>query len=69
MSEQDLERFQSVVPGDRALQHELRACTQREAFIELVVQRGREHDCVFTAAEVEAAMQANQRAWFEREIR
>ncbi len=69
MSVQDLERFQSIVLNDRALQHELRACTQREAFMDLVVQRGREHDCLFTAAEVEAAMQANQRAWFEREIR
>ncbi len=69
MSVQDLERFQSAVLGDKALQHELRVCTQREAFIDLVVQRGREHDYLFTAAEVVAAMQANQRAWFEREIR
>jgi len=58
-----------VVLSDIALQHELQACTQREIFIDLVVQQGRKYDCVFTAAEVEAAMQANQRAWFERDIR
>ncbi len=69
MSIQDLARFQGVVLSNLALQRELRAYTQRERFIDLVVQRGHEHDCLFTAAEVEAAMQANQRAWFEREIR
>jgi hypothetical protein len=69
MSVQDLARFQDLVLSDLALQQELRAYTQRDAFIDLVVQRGREHDCLFTAAEVEAAMQAHRRAWFEREIR
>lgn len=68
MAKQDLERFQDVVLSDAALQRELRGCVERAAFIALVLERGREHACFFTADEVEAAMRANQRAWLERGI-
>jgi hypothetical protein len=63
-----LAEFQQQVLHDVALQATLRAITDRAAFITAVVQLGTANGCTFTAQDVDAAMQANQRAWLERWI-
>jgi Aspartyl/Asparaginyl beta-hydroxylase len=64
----ELERFRRAVLDDLNLQHLLRATTDRESFIRLTVAVGHHSDYRFTEADVEEAMRAGRRAWFERWI-
>lgn len=64
----DFERFRAIVLRDLLLQAELRAVTDREAFVALVVQRGAQYGCRFTSDDVIEALRAGRRAWFERWI-
>jgi hypothetical protein len=63
---QRLERFGELVLADRALHDRLRAAADTKGFIALAVQLGAECGCVFTAADVEAALREQRRAWRER---
>jgi hypothetical protein len=65
---ENFERFRLLVLRETALQEELRGITDREAFMDRVVQLGAAHDCEFTAAEVVEAMRSAHRAWLERWI-
>jgi len=64
----ELRRFQDAVLGDLNLQDRLRQTSDRESFMRLVVRTGREHGYRFAPADVEDALRAAQRAWFERWI-
>jgi Nif11 domain len=65
---QNLERFRELVLADRELHDQLRAAATRQDFIALAVRLGAERGCVFTAAQVEAALREQRRAWLERWI-
>ena len=62
----DLERFREMVLADPGLLDHLRAADTNEAFIALAVRLGRERGCIFTAADVEAALLEQHRVLFER---
>jgi hypothetical protein len=64
-----LQRFQSIVLADPALQRELRLTPDRASFIALVVERARPCGCAIEAAEVEAALAAAAHEWMLRRIR
>jgi hypothetical protein len=64
-----LQRFQSLVLADAALQHELRQTSSHAGFVALVAQRARERGCALSAAEVEEALVAAARCWMLRRIR
>jgi len=64
-----LQRFQSIVLADPALQRELRLTPDRASFIALVVERARPYGCAVEAAEVEAALVAAAHEWMLRRIR
>jgi hypothetical protein len=66
MAQADLEKFRRLVLADAELQAQLWQTREREAFINLVVRLGAAHDCHFTPAEVQAALDAGRRAWLER---
>lgn len=66
MSRENFENFRALVWKDAALQQKLRPVTNREAFQLLIVETGQERGFDFTREEVEAALQAGQRAWIER---
>ena len=60
------ERFRERVLGDPALQALLLQTSDRREFIAATVRAGAEGGCRFTAADVEAALQAARRTWIER---
>jgi quercetin dioxygenase-like cupin family protein len=60
-----LEEFRRIVLGDAALQMSLRETPNLKAFLELMPELGRAHGCVFNQADVEEALRASRRAWFE----
>ena len=68
MAQEQLDRFRDLVLQDSGLQAELRDILDPTAFVARVVELGRERGYEFSAAEVEAAMQAERRAWIERWI-
>jgi len=68
MSLESFEQFRTLVLQDQSLQERLRATTDRNTFLDLVVQMGEERGFQFTAQDVDAAMQASRRAWIERWI-
>jgi predicted ribosomally synthesized peptide with nif11-like leader len=68
MSRERFEQFRQLVLQETVLQERLRETSDREAFIKLVVRLGEERGYRFTAADVEAAMQASQQAWLLRWI-
>jgi hypothetical protein len=63
---ESFEHFRQLVFRDRALQEALRATSELERFIELVVELGRERGYDFTADDVKSALDASRRAWSER---
>jgi hypothetical protein len=66
MSSTEFERFREHVLNDASLQAELSAAADFAAFLPLIVKAGQRQGYDFTAAEVEAAWRAAQRAWIER---
>jgi hypothetical protein len=64
----ELERFRQAVLDDLHLQQRLRSTSDRESFIRLTVLVGHEGGYRFTETDVEEAMRAGRRAWFERWI-
>jgi hypothetical protein len=64
-----LQRFQSIVLADPALQRELRLTPDRASFIALVVEHARPCGCAIEVAEVEAALAAAADEWMLRRIR
>jgi hypothetical protein len=63
-----LEKFQTLVLADPALQQELRAAPDRASFVALAVARARERDCAIAASEIEAAIEAGARTWVRQRI-
>jgi len=61
-----LERFRRLVIADAALQSQLWAETEREAFVALAVALGESRGCRFAADEVRQAMGEGRRTWIER---
>jgi hypothetical protein len=61
----DLEHFRRLVLEDISLQEQLRETTDVKSFLELVLKLGREGGCDFNQADVEEALRAGRRAWFE----
>lgn len=68
MSMESFEQFRQIVLHDVSLQERLRATTDPESFVRLVVRAGEEWGCHFTREDVEEAMRTNRRAWLERWI-
>ena len=66
MSQESFEQFCRLVLQDVSLQEKLRAASDFQSFTPLAVQLGGERGFDFTAADVEAARNASQRAWLER---
>ncbi len=66
MLQEDFERFRDQVLQDSALQEQLRAIEDRDAFMRRVVELGQENGYAFGVEQVAAAMQATRRAWIER---
>jgi hypothetical protein len=60
----ELGRFREAVLSDLSLQQRLRATSDRECFVRLVVATGREGGYRFSATDVEGAMQADRHSWF-----
>jgi hypothetical protein len=63
-----LSQFRTIVYADPKLQRELRQVADRAAFIDLVVERCRQHGCAVDAAAIEAALREAARAWMLRWI-
>jgi hypothetical protein len=66
MSSTEFERFREHVLNDTVLQAELSVAADFVAFLPLVLKAGQRQGYDFTAADVEAAWRAAQRAWIER---
>lgn len=66
MAQEALEQFCRLVLADAELQAQLWQTPARGEFVALVVRLGAERGCVFTHADVEAALQTGRRAWLER---
>lgn len=62
------QQFRELVLGDCDLQGRLREPVDRETFISLTVQVGREHGFAFSDDEVRAGLRASQRLWSERRL-
>ncbi|HEY6229829.1 MAG TPA: aspartyl/asparaginyl beta-hydroxylase domain-containing protein [Pyrinomonadaceae bacterium] len=67
-SPEELQRFRQRVLKDLHLQRRLRETDDRESFIRLLVDVGRQHGYRFSAADADDALRAEQRAWIERWI-
>jgi Aspartyl/Asparaginyl beta-hydroxylase len=63
-----LQRFQELVASNLSLQKELREMTDHPLFIAETARLGRQHDCHFTAEDVQQAFQKERRSWLERWI-
>ena len=68
MSATNLNELRRIVFSDAALQRELQGISERERFVERVVQIGKERGLFVTAEEIREAMRENQRLWIERWI-
>lgn len=65
---EDLEKLRQVVSRDEDLQNDLQAISDREEFIERVLEIGRTRDLKFTKEDILQAMNEQRRAWIERWI-
>lgn len=63
-----LEAFLELVRDDRELRGRLRESTAPGGFVGRLVSAGRERGFAFEAADVEAAILAGRRRWFERRV-
>lgn len=61
-----LDDFRRLVMEDSALQAQLWAVAEREAFVTLAVALGQQHGCRFDDETVRQAMQTGRRTWIER---
>lgn len=66
MSEEKLSEFRGIVFSDLSLQEKLRETDDRQEFVRLIVDAGRERGCEFTPEEVENALHGARRVWVER---
>lgn len=66
MPADELERFGRLVLADPELQRQLRALPDQAAFVTRVVQLAGERGFALTPGDVEEALAASRRAWFER---
>lgn len=66
MSEEKLSEFRGIIFHDVRLQEKLREIEDRQEFIRLVVEFGRERGFEFTTDEVENALREGRRVWIER---
>ncbi len=66
MSVEKLSEFRGIIFSDVALREKLREITDRQEFVRLIVEMGRERGCAFTADEVDNALRDGRRAWIER---
>lgn len=66
MSEDKLSEFRQLIFSDINRQKKLREIKDRQEFIGLIVEMGRERDYDFTADEVENALRDGRRVWIER---
>jgi EAL domain-containing protein (putative c-di-GMP-specific phosphodiesterase class I) len=67
MPSEEFEKFRTLVLRDMSLQKMLNEAGDRE-FVSTVVETGKQNGFLFSAEDVEEAMQANRRAWIERWI-
>lgn len=65
---EDLEKLRQIVFRDEALQNDLQAISDREEFIERVLEIGKMRDLNFTEEDILQAMNEQRRAWIERWI-
>src|SRR5215217_591437 len=65
MSQQTLEHFTQLVFRDASLQKRLWEAPDRDAFVDLVQQLGRERGYHFTAQDVKASLYTSRREWRE----
>lgn len=65
---ESFDRFCLMVFEDLALQEILKKETDKNRFLALLVQLGKEHGCAFGVEVVEEALQAGKRAWLQRWI-
>ena len=65
MSDIEFQRFREIVLADESLQQQLCALHEKEAFVRHVVELGLRYGCEFSPDEVEDAMRAGRRSWFE----
>ena len=68
MSQENFDRFRNLVLEDVTLQDQLKDITDYQLFADTVVNIGNERGYRFTKLEVESAVNASRRAWFERWI-
>ena len=66
MSHANFERFRQLVLQDVEMQQQLRATSDDEAFLNLLIELGQKSGCSFTVDTVEAASNAQRRLWLER---
>ena len=58
-----LDQFRAIVLEDAALQRELRACSDRPAFVTRVIQLARDRGHAIEPGDVETALDATAKAW------
>ena len=68
MLQKGFDDFRNLVLQDPVLQDEMKEITDFGLFTELIVKLGHERGYNFAALEVEVAVNASRRAWFERWI-
>lgn len=66
MHEEKLSEFRGIVFSDLSLQNKLLEIEDRQEFVRLIVESGRERGCEFTVEEVENALRDGRRVWIER---
>jgi hypothetical protein len=65
---EDLEKLRQIVFQNAALLNDLQAISDREEFIDRVLEIGRTRDLKFTKEDILQAMNEQRRAWIERWI-
>ena len=65
---EDLEKLRAIVFQDEVLQKDLRTISDRDEFVDRVLEIGKNRDLDFTEEDVLQAMNEQRRAWIERWI-
>lgn len=65
---QDFLRLRLEILRDPALQEQLRAAPDQDALFDQVIALGRDRGCAFSAADLQAVVNANNHAWICRGI-
>ena len=66
VSAEGLARFRDLVLADTSLQRQLRSLPSHAEFVARTVALAAEHGCSVTPEDVDEALAAHRRAWFER---